>query len=170
MTLGGLRIADTLDLPREAVTQTFGILAKRGVGKTYTALVLVEEMLTAGIQVVVADPVGVCWGLRAAADGENPGLPIVILGGDHADVPLQVDAGEVIADLVVDEETLYRFFDERVPAEVVNGASFEVWRKAAERRGAPKVSIEDVRAAMAEQDALNASVRKRMAGATDVEQ
>ncbi|CAI8884480.1 ATP-dependent RNA helicase HrpA [Methylococcus capsulatus] len=37
-------------------------------------------------------------------------------------------------DLVVDEETLYRFFDERVPAEVVNGASFEVWRKAAERR------------------------------------
>ncbi|MDF9391582.1 MULTISPECIES: ATP-dependent RNA helicase HrpA [Methylococcus] len=38
------------------------------------------------------------------------------------------------ADLVVDEETLYRFFDERVPAEVVNGASFEIWRKTAERR------------------------------------
>lgn len=99
----GLRIAPDLVLPLEAVTQTFGILAKRGVGKTYTALVLVEEMLKAGLQVVVADPVGVCWGLRASADGDGPGLPIVILGGDHADVPLEHDAGEVIADLVVDE-------------------------------------------------------------------
>jgi hypothetical protein len=41
--------------------------------------------------------------LRAAADGKRPGLPIVILGGDHGDVPLEVAAGQVIADLVVDE-------------------------------------------------------------------
>jgi len=31
------------------------------------ALVLVEELLDAGAQVVIVDPVGVCWGLRGAA-------------------------------------------------------------------------------------------------------
>jgi hypothetical protein len=35
-----LRISDELALPAEAVTQTFGILAKRGMGKTYTAAVI----------------------------------------------------------------------------------------------------------------------------------
>jgi uncharacterized protein len=98
-----LRIATDLALPAEAVTQTFAVLAKRGVGKTYTALVLVEELLKAGLQTVVVDPIGVTWGLRAAADGQRPGLPIVILGGDHGDVPLALEAGEVIADLVVEE-------------------------------------------------------------------
>lgn len=98
-----LRVADNLTLPAEAVTQTFAILAKRGVGKTYTASVLTEEMLKAGLQVVVADPIGVWWGLRASADGQRGGLPIVVLGGDHGDVPLEAAAGETIAGLVVEE-------------------------------------------------------------------
>jgi len=37
-----LRIAENLELPRDAITQTFAILARRGVGKTYTASVVVE--------------------------------------------------------------------------------------------------------------------------------
>lgn len=98
-----LAIGPGVDLPLEAVTETFAILAKRGSGKTYTAKVLVEEMLGAGLPVVVADPVGVWWGLRSSADGEGPGLPVVIFGGDHADVPLEASAGELLADLVVDE-------------------------------------------------------------------
>lgn len=98
-----LHIARDFALPLEAVTQTFAILAKRGVGKTYTASVLAEELLKAGLQVVVVDPIGVWWGLRAAADGKGPGLPIVILGGDHGDLPLTEKSGELIADLVVDE-------------------------------------------------------------------
>ncbi|BBL76069.1 ATP-dependent RNA helicase HrpA [Methylomagnum ishizawai] len=36
-------------------------------------------------------------------------------------------------DLLVDEAWLYRFFDERIPPEVVNGVTFERWRKTAER-------------------------------------
>lgn len=104
MTRGGLRIAQELQLPLEAVSQTFAVLAKRGAGKTYTVLVIVEEMLKAGLQVVVADPVGVTWGLRASADGKHAGLPIVVLGGDHGDLPLDVAGGQLIADLVVDEQ------------------------------------------------------------------
>ncbi len=98
-----LPIASDLSLPVEAVTQTFAILAKRGSGKTYTALVLMEEMIKAGMHVVIVDPVGVCWGLRASADGEHPGLPIVVMGGDHGDVSLEASVGEIIADFVIDE-------------------------------------------------------------------
>jgi DNA helicase HerA-like ATPase len=98
-----LQISRELSLPAEAVSETFAILAKRGAGKTYTAAVMVEELLKAGLQVVVVDPVGVWWGLRASADGTREGLPIAILGGEHGDVPLDVAAGEIIANVVVEE-------------------------------------------------------------------
>jgi len=99
-----LRISSDFALPIEAATQAFGILAVRGVGKTYLSKVMIEEMLQAGIPVVVADPVGVYWGLRASANGKDPGLPIVIFGGDHADVPLEVTSGEFIANLIIKEK------------------------------------------------------------------
>jgi len=99
----GLTLGPGLVLPVEAVTETFAILAKRGAGKTYTAAVLVEEMMSAGLPVVIIDPVGVWWGLRSSADGTAEGLPVVIFGGDHADLPLAETAGELLADLVVDE-------------------------------------------------------------------
>jgi hypothetical protein len=98
-----LRIAQGLRLPAEAVTETFAILAKRGMGKTYTASVLAEELLGAGLQTVIADPIGVWWGLRSSADGKSAGLPIAVFGGDHADVPLEATGGKLVADLVVDE-------------------------------------------------------------------
>jgi DNA helicase HerA-like ATPase len=99
----GLRISRDLALPAEAITQTFAILAKRGVGKTYTASVMTEEMLKQQLPVVVCDPIGVWWGLRSSATGKSAGLPIVVLGGDHGDAPLEETAGSVIADLVVDD-------------------------------------------------------------------
>jgi len=99
----GLNLGAGLQLPLQAVTETFAILAKRGAGKTYTAAVLVEEMMAAGLPVVIVDPVGVWWGLRSSADGTAEGLPVVIFGGDHADLPLAETAGELLADLVVDE-------------------------------------------------------------------
>lgn len=98
-----LSISENFSLPPEAVTQTFAVLAKRGSGKTYTVLVLVEEFLKNNLPIVVVDPVGVCWGLRASADGKGPGLPVVVLGGDHGDVPLEPGAGEAIADFIIQE-------------------------------------------------------------------
>jgi ATP-dependent helicase HrpA len=49
-------------------------------------------------------------------------------------------------DLMVDELWLYRFFDERIPPEVVNGVSFEVWRKVAESEnpGILKLTRDDI--------------------------
>jgi uncharacterized protein len=96
----GLEIAPGLRLPAEAVTETFALIANRGVGKSSTARVEVEEFHTAGLPVVVLDPKGDWWGLRYAADGE-PGLPFVIFGGDHADVPLEPTAGPLLAEVIV---------------------------------------------------------------------
>jgi hypothetical protein len=98
-----LKLADHLSLPLETVTQTIAILAKRRAGKSYTMRRLVEQLFKAGQQVVLVDPKGDQWGLRSAADGKAPGLPIVILGGERGDVPLESSAGEIVAKLVVEE-------------------------------------------------------------------
>lgn len=99
-----LEISDDLKLPIELITETVAILAKRGVGKTYTASVVTEEILKVGGHVVAIDPVGVWWGLRAAADGEpEGGLQILIFGGAHADLPLDPTSGRAVADLIVAE-------------------------------------------------------------------
>lgn len=102
-----LRIAGGLSLPLDAVTQTFGILARKGAGKTYTAAVFAEELIGAGLPVVILDPLGAFWGLRSSADGEKAGLPVTILGGEHGDVPLDPHAGKVIAELVVEQPGAY---------------------------------------------------------------
>src|SRR3954469_22657653 len=98
-----LHIADGLSLPLDATTQAIGIVAKRRVGKSYTARRLAEQLLKAGQQVVIVDPKGDHWGIRSGADGKSPGFPIVILGGEHGDVPLEVGSGAIIAKLVAEE-------------------------------------------------------------------
>ena len=50
------------------------------------------------------------------------------------------------SDMLADDDALLAFFDRRVPADVVNGKTFEVWREGAEREdpGALLLSLEDV--------------------------
>jgi hypothetical protein len=103
MTTRSLKLAADLSLPLDAVTQTIAILAKRRAGKSYTMRRLAEQLFKAGQQIVLVDPKGDQWGIRSAADGKAPGLPITILGGERGDVPLEASAGEVVAKLVVDE-------------------------------------------------------------------
>lgn len=99
----GLRLGEDLSFPPDVVTETLLIIAKRGSGKTHCASVLVEEMVSAGLPVAVIDPIGVWWGLRSSADGEGPGLPVTILGGEHGDLPLPPESGILAADLIIDE-------------------------------------------------------------------
>lgn len=100
-----LHIADRLRLPLDAVTSTFAVLGIRGSGKTHTATVLVEEMLRAGQPVCVYDPTGAWFGLKSAADGRRPGFPVVLFGGEHADLPLEETAGAVVARVVAERRT-----------------------------------------------------------------
>lgn len=98
-----LKLADNLKLPVHVVTESIGILAKRRAGKSTTARRLTEQLHQAKQQVVVADPKGDWWGLLFGRDGKSPGLPFVVLGGEHGHVPLEVGAGELVAKMVVTE-------------------------------------------------------------------
>jgi hypothetical protein len=97
----GLRISPDLDLPIEAVTETFAILAKRRAGKSNAAVVMAEEMYDHGLPWVAIDPKGDWWGVRAAGDGKASGLSVLVFGGLHGDVPLEPTAGKLVADLIV---------------------------------------------------------------------
>lgn len=97
-----IRLSPDVTLPVDAVTQTFAVLGKRGSGKTNTASVLFEQLVKSGQPAVYVDPIGVTWGLRHSRDGKGPGLSVIILGGEHADVPLEEGGGVVIADFVIE--------------------------------------------------------------------
>jgi hypothetical protein len=101
--VSGLRISETLFLPDDAVTETFALLAKRGAGKSNAAVVMAEQMHSAGLPWVAVDPKGDWWGIRSSGDGKNAGLPVLVLGGQHGDVPLEPTAGRLVADLIVEE-------------------------------------------------------------------
>jgi hypothetical protein len=100
----GLRISPDLALPTEVATETLGILAKKGAGKSNAAVVLAEELHDAGVPWVAVDPKGDWWGVRSSADGTSAGLPVVVFGGKHGDVPLEPTAGALIADLVLGDD------------------------------------------------------------------
>ena len=46
------------------------------------------------------DPAGRWWGLRSSADGKGPGFPVVVFGGNHADVALSASHGEALAEII----------------------------------------------------------------------
>ena len=98
-----LKIANGFSLPVDLTTQVEVILAKRRAGKSYTMRRVVEQLLDAEQQIVLVDPKGDQWGLRSSADGKKPGYPVLILGGEHGDLPLEVSGGEVVARLAVEE-------------------------------------------------------------------
>jgi hypothetical protein len=98
-----LRLAADLHLPLDALTHVLGIVAQRGAGKSYTASVLMEEMVEHGLFVGYVDPLGIAWGIRASADGEHAGYPVLILGGRHGDLPLTPASGEIVSQFVLEQ-------------------------------------------------------------------
>lgn len=97
-----LKISSGFSLPLEVITMATAILGIRGSGKTNTAGVWTEELLKHGQQVVVIDPLNGWWGLKSSADGKRAGYPVVVFGGNHADIPLAGTEGKALADFVVE--------------------------------------------------------------------
>lgn len=90
-----------MNLTEFAATATNAILAKKGAGKSNAAVTMAEDFHDAGIAFVAIDPKGDWWGIRSSADGTSAGLPVVVFGGKHGDVPLTVNSGALIADLIL---------------------------------------------------------------------
>jgi hypothetical protein len=102
----GLVLSDPpgdLTLPVEdSATMTAAILAKKTSGKTYLAMVMAEEFMSSTktqVPLVVLDPMGVWYGLRATADGMPSAFEFVIVGGSHGDIPITSKDGAVVADI-----------------------------------------------------------------------
>jgi hypothetical protein len=91
-------------LPPEALAQHIAILGKTGSGKTTAAKALVvEPMLAEGRRVAIVDPTSAWWGLRTSRDGKGAGFPVLVLGGDHGDLPLPALGGAAVARLIVEQ-------------------------------------------------------------------
>ena len=95
-----LRLAEQLELPRDAATQTYGFIARKGGGKTYAAGKLVEELLALDVPVIVIDPIGNWYGLQIARDGKGEGFRIPVFGGARANVPVLAGQGDALARLI----------------------------------------------------------------------
>lgn len=87
-------------LPEGALKQHLIALGKTGSGKSSVLRLLVEGLLDAHAPICIIDPKGDWWGLKSSADGRQAGYPIIIFGGEHADMPLNAHAGGQVAELV----------------------------------------------------------------------
>lgn len=102
-----------LILPPAAAEQHIAVLGKNGSGKTFAVkAVHIEPLLAAGKLVAVVDPTSAWWGLRGSADARGPGFKVLVLGGDHGDLPLPANGGAAVARLIVEQ---------RVPAVMDTG-------------------------------------------------
>lgn len=89
-----------LIVPEAVLEQHTIALGKTGSGKSSKLRVLVEHVLDRELPATIIDPKGDWWGLKASADGRKAGYPIVIFGGEHADVPLNPRAGAELGELI----------------------------------------------------------------------
>jgi len=97
-----LRVSKDLTLPLEWMTLATVVYGARGSGKTSLGRVLAEETNRARQRFCAIDLKGDWWGLKSTSDGKGEGIPVVVFGGDHADVPLEEGAGAEVARIVAE--------------------------------------------------------------------
>jgi uncharacterized protein DUF87 len=87
-------------VPEKIFEQHTIILGKTRSGKSSVARLCVEHLLDRGEPVCILDPKGDWWGLKSSANGKRAGYPVIIFGGEHADLPLNSKSGAAVAELV----------------------------------------------------------------------
>lgn len=97
LRLGKLTSGRDFFVPLDYQVHTTALIGIRGSGKTVAATVIAEEMLEHGLPFVAIDPVGVWWGLRSA-------YQVVVIGGEHGDLPLEKDSGQKMADAILEHQ------------------------------------------------------------------
>jgi hypothetical protein len=95
-----LRISDDVALPLDWMAMATVIYGARGSGKTTLGSVAAEEVTKAKQRFCAVDVKGDWYGLKSSANGREPGIPVVIFGGDHADLPLEEGAGHFVGETV----------------------------------------------------------------------
>jgi hypothetical protein len=101
MSTSKLHISEDLSLPLDAATQTFAFIARKGAGKTYGAGKLTELLWKRSPGRRHRHRRKLVWP-ALAADGKSKGFDVPVFGGLRGDLPLQAQAGELVADVAVD--------------------------------------------------------------------
>jgi hypothetical protein len=97
----GVTAHGRFELPDDFLLRSAVIYGAPESGKTTTATVIAEEAWrTVHIPFVALDPKGDWWGVKSSRDGKTAGIPAIIFGGDHADLPLDENAPALIASVV----------------------------------------------------------------------
>jgi uncharacterized protein len=96
-----------IKLHADAVGQGFAILGKRGKGKSILASDMMEIFESRSQKFVVLDSPDAHWGIRFKADADGKptgpsGLEVLLVGGEHGDVPLDPRGGKDLANTIVD--------------------------------------------------------------------
>jgi uncharacterized protein len=95
-----LHVSDELALPLDWITLATVVYGARGAGKTTFGSVVAEEVIKAKQRFCAVDLKGDWWGLKSSADGRHEGIPVVVFGGDHADLPLEEGAGSFVGSTI----------------------------------------------------------------------
>jgi hypothetical protein len=103
--VGNTKLGNILDMELIVNAGHTAILGKTGSGKTYTAKGIAERLLKDGKRVCILDPTGAWWGLRSNVKGDRPAFPIVVFGGNHADVSLNSGSAQAIAEIIGTTDT-----------------------------------------------------------------
>jgi hypothetical protein len=107
----GFRVSKDLVMPRDSISWVTTYIAKRGAGKTYDAAVYTEQVILNKVPTMVLDGMGVWWGLRTGVneqgepDPSKLGLPVVIIGGNHADIRLDPTKVDKIVEALLQTNT-----------------------------------------------------------------
>ncbi len=97
-----LHLSDDLKLHLKYLQHRTVFLGGSGSGKTAAGRLLFEQATAAGVLCGAIDLKADWWGLKSTADGKGPGLPVVVLGGEHQDLPLDPEGGALTADILVE--------------------------------------------------------------------
>lgn len=97
-----IRLSKNVSIPLDVLSLRWVEFGNSGAGKTALGRVIFEEADTAGVPTCVIDLKGDWWGLKSSKSGESDGRDVIIFGGDHADVPLNENAGVETANIVVE--------------------------------------------------------------------
>ncbi|HEV8656924.1 MAG TPA: hypothetical protein VGR85_15570 [Candidatus Limnocylindria bacterium] len=95
-----LHVSPDLALPLDWMTLATVVYGARGSGKTTLGSVIAEEVTKAKQRFCAIDLKGDWYGLKSTADGKGDGIPVIVFGGDHQDVPLEEGAGAFIGETI----------------------------------------------------------------------
>lgn len=97
-----LHLSPSMSLPIDIITMRTAVFGVSGSGKSTFGRLLAERIHEARQRFCVIDLKNDWWGLKSSADGKSPAIPIVIIGGPRADIPLEPEGGAAVADIVAE--------------------------------------------------------------------